>query len=197
MKEWLKIIGYISIIPLLIGLYFFDNIRGYYRFQALCDIEKSKQVIGKVEPNQGWIFEFTNRGNPETSAWLADNVASIPNVKYVRFQDYEDHQTYDMRYIGGHPTLKNSYEIGPADLSIQPRYLWRQIVNEEFPDELRTGRAGVQIVDLTTNKIVVNFTHIYYGTFDQDKTLLAAPSGNVCSWYSPYKPLDTSLVFGN
>lgn len=206
MKEFIKEIGYLllklagysGVIVILTGLYFFENIRGYYRFKELCDIEKPKQVIGKVDPNQGWQFESINRGNLVTSAWLVNRIASLPNVKYVRFKDYEDHQTYDMRYIGGHPTLKSSYEIKPADITLQPRYLWRQIVNEEFPNELRSGRSGDQIIDLSTNKVVVNFTHIYYGTFDQNKTLLAAPSGNTCSWHTTYlgSDLNKEQIFG-
>lgn len=194
MKNLVKTIAYICIIPLLISLYFFDNIRGYYRFKELCDIEKTKQIVGKVEPNQGWILDYKN--GESASKWTAFDIASLPHVKFVRFKQIRDNEMHDARYLGGHKDSKNSYEIKPVDLTQHPRYLWREI-DENFPNELRTGRSGNQIIDLSTNKIVVSFTHIYFGTFDQDKTLLAAPSANVCSWYSPYKPLDTLFIFGN
>ncbi len=202
MKPWLKTILYIGIIPLLIGLYFFDNIRGYYRFKELCAIEKNKQVIGKVEPNQGWIL---NDG-VSSSKWDAFKVASLPHVKFVRFLDYKDKQLYDVTYFGSDQPAKDRYlnntnyeefyNIKPADLTKKPIYLWKKL-KEDFPKELRTSRYGDQIIDLKVNKVVVNLTNIGYGLFDRNHTLLDAPSGNTCEWYEYLgKNSNETLIFG-
>ena len=54
MKSWVKVIAYISIVPLLTVLYFIDNIRGYYRFKELCQQEKQLVITSKLERNVGW-----------------------------------------------------------------------------------------------------------------------------------------------
>lgn len=202
MKSTLKTIGYISIVPLLIGLYFFDNIKGYYRFKQLCEIEKNTQVIGKVEPNMGWFY---NEGVPTTPSSVF-KLASLPHVKFVRFMDYDDKQLYDASYFGANQPAKDRdvdnkaykefYDIKPADLEKKPVYAWKQI-QEDFPNELRTSRYGDQIIDLRTNKVVVNLTNIGYGLFDRNHTLLDAPSGNTCEWYEYLgKDSNKKLIFG-
>ena len=193
----------ILIVPALITVFFFDNIRGYYRFKELCGQEKNKQVINKVEPFQGWVL---NDGLP-SSKWDAFRIASLPYVKYVRYLDYKDKQIYDVKYFGDKEPAKNSitknssyeefYDIKHADLNESPTYLWKKII-EDFPNELRTGRSGDQIVDLRTKKIVVNFTFIGYSLFERNHTLLDAPSGNTCEWATTYLGSDAnkSLIFG-
>jgi hypothetical protein len=202
MKPWIKNILYIIIIPLLMGMFFFDNIRGYYRFKQLCAIEKNKQLINKVEPNQGWIL---NDGVP-SSKWDAFRVASLPYVKYVRYLDYKDKQLYDVRYFGDkepakNPITKNSsyeefYDMKLAHPNEKPVYAWKEI-QEKFPNELRTSRYGDQVIDLRTNNVVINLTNIGYGLFDRNHTLLDAPSGNTCEWYEYLgKESNKALIFG-
>ncbi len=52
--------------------------------------------------------------------------------------------------------------------------------SENLVNETRMSRGGYRIRDLRTNKILVIIESIGYGLFDQDKTILAAPSGNTC-----------------
>lgn len=193
-------------IPLLIFIYFFSNIKGYYRFQQLCDVEEQAQFINMVEPNKGWLY---NDGEPvsENSAY---SLAASPNVSYVRYKNRKDNQFYDMRYKAEHPppldvifgnALSSRervlFDISPADLSKEPRYNWLR-VNEKFPDELRTGRGGDRIIDMLTDEIVANQTYIYYSTFERSRTLLAAPSGNSCDWRATSlgSEHDIHLIFG-
>ena len=192
MNNTFKTIGYISIIPLLIGMLFFSNIKGYYRFKQLCVIEKNNQMINKVEPDMGWVF---NEDIPSTTLFVFPT-AALPHVKFVRFKDYDDKQIYDARYLGGRIYSKESFEVKLADLEQKPVYAWKQI-QEDFPTELRTSRYGDQIIDLRTNKVVVNLTNIGYGLFNRNHTLLDAPSGNTCEWYEYLgKDSNKKLIFG-
>ena len=181
----------ILIVPALITVFFFDNIRGYYRFKELCNIEKTKQIVNKVEPNMGWVF---NEDVPSTTL-LVFPTAALPHVKFVRFKDYDNKQIYDARYLGGRIYSKKSFDVKLADLEQKPVYAWKQI-QEEFPKELRTSRYGDQIIDLRTNKVIVNLTNIGYGLFDRNHTLLDAPSGNTCEWYEYLgKDSNKTLIF--
>ncbi|BCM24533.1 hypothetical protein [Methyloradius palustris] len=188
---------------LVVAIIFFDNIKGYYRFKELCETEKTKQVINKVEPNMAWIY---NEGIP-TAPSSVFKLAASPHVKFVRFLDYDDKQLYDITYIGpekpprseviGYSHHKEFYAIKSADLTQKTVYAWKNI-NEEFPNELRTGRSGNQIIDMRTNKIVANLTVIGYSLFDRNHTLLDAPSGNTCDWATTYLGSDANvnLIFG-
>ena len=182
----------ILIVPALIAVFFFDNIRGYYRFKELCNIEKTKQIVNKVEPNMGWVF---NEDVPSTTLFVFPT-AALPHVKFVRFKDYDNKQIYDARYLGGRIYSKESFDVKLADLEQKPVYAWKQI-QEEFPKELRTSRYGDQIIDLRTNKVIVNLTNIGYGLFDRNHALLDAPSGNTCEWYEYLgKDSNKKLIFG-
>lgn len=197
-----KPIRIIGIGVLAIVIFFFDNIHGYYRFKEFCEIEKNKQIISKVEPDMGWVF---NEGVPTTPPSVF-NLASSPHVKFVRFKDYDDKQLYDATYFGANQPAKSKfadnkaykefYEIKPADLSQKPVYAWKQL-HEDFPNQPRTSRYGDQIIDLRTKKVVVNLTNIGYGLFDRNHTLLDAPSGNTCEWYEYLgKDSNKTLIFG-
>ena len=192
MHKNIKSILMILIVPALIAVFFFDNIRGYYRFKELCNIEKTKQIVNKVEPNMGWVF---NEDVPSTTLFVFPT-AALPHVKFVRFKDYDNKQIYDARYLGGRIYSKESFDVKLADLAQKPVYAWKQI-QEEFPKELRTSRYGDQIIDLRTNKVIVNLTNIGYGLFDRNHTLLDAPSGNTCEWYEYLgKDSNKKLIFG-
>lgn len=181
------------VISALIGAYFFDNIRGYYRFKELCAQEKNRQFINKVEPNVGWILD----SGGELSKYDAYFVAALPNVRFVRFQNYRDHQTYDVKYKGGDPGQDDSFEMLPSSSQEKVVYQWKNVA-ENFPNELRTSRYGHQVIDLRTKKVIVSLTNIGYSTFDRRHTLLDAPSGNTCEWYEYLgKDSNKSLIFGN
>lgn len=194
----------ICVLAAIIVIFFFENICGYFRFKELCAQEKNLQIINKIEPDVGWIF---NEGMPSSRSSVF-KVASLPHVKFVRFLDYDDKQLYDVSYIGANKPAKilnnNSYnkdfkefyDVRLANLEKKPVYAWKQ-VRENLPNELRTGRYGDRIIDLRTEKIIVNLTSIGYGLFDRGNTLFDAPSGNTCEWYE-YLGKDSNklLIFG-
>ena len=87
----------ILIVPALIAVFFFDNIRGYYRFKELCAEHKELVVYQKLEPNVGWqanLKEYENNGS------VMEKLYFIPYIKFYRFNDYVHRQLYDTSYIG-------------------------------------------------------------------------------------------------
>lgn len=185
MKIILKKIGYISIIPVVIGLLFFENIKGYYSFKQLCKQEKHLVVKSKLERGVGWQLDF----DKPTSRDYALQIAGLPHIKFVRFKD-GDRKIYDVYYIGKTKKVadggaarngnwKDAYELQPANFEKSTVYLW-QSFEEDLPSELRTSRAGYRFTDLRTKEEVVSFTQLGFSLFDRNHTLLDAPSGEVC-----------------
>ena len=194
MKNTLKTIGYISIIPLLIGMLFFSNIKGYYRFKVLCAEHKEIVVYEKLQPNVGWqanLKEYENFGSVNELLYF------MPQIKFYRFNDYTKRQLYDARFIGTNRVSwasgsrympdearkqikdENNYENGLANLENIPIYQL-EIFSESILNETRMSRGGHRIRDLRTNQILVSLEEIGYSTFDRNHTLLDAPSGNIC-----------------
>jgi hypothetical protein len=185
MKNTLKIIGYISIIPLILGLFFFSNIKGYYRFKELCGQEKRLVVRSKLERDVGWQLNLAER----TSRDYALQIAGLPHVKFVRFQD-DDRKVYDVYYVGKAPKIadggvssqddwRDNFELQPANFDKPAIYQW-QSFEEDLPNEIRMSRAGYRFTDLRTKQVVVSFTQLGYSKFDRNHTLFDAPSGEVC-----------------
>lgn len=193
----------ISVTALFALVFFYSNIRGYYRYEELCKIEKDKQLISLVEPNKGWIY---NAGTP-TLRRNAYHIAASPHVRFVRFMDYDDRQLYDIVYIGANKPPRSEiigwsgdeklYDIKPADLVQKPTYAWRDY-SQVLPNELRTVRYGTQIIDLRTNKVVSNLSDIGYSLLDRKHTLLDTPLNNTCEWKTTYLGSDENvdLIFG-
>lgn len=187
MKSWVKVIAYISIIPLITVLYFIDNIRGYYRFKELCQQEKQLVITSKLERNVGWEINLKKVATRD----YASHIAGLPHIKFVRFRDWNDHQLYDVYYVGSAPRvaffegrlnkreLQKDYELHPSDLDNKVIYHLEAFV-ENLPSEIRMSRAGYRVTDVRSKKIVMSISQLGYSTFDRERTLFDAPSGNVC-----------------
>lgn len=187
MKSWVKVIAYISIVPLLTVLYFIDNIRGYYRFKELCQQEKPLVINSKLEKDVGWQIDLKKMVTSDYAA----QIAGLPHIKFVRFRNWKDHELYDVYYVGTTPRVADGgrtlsrmnrqevFNVQPANLENQVIYQWGDF-NETLSAEVRMSRGGYRFTDLRTNKIVLSFTELGYSTFDRGRTLFDAPSGNLC-----------------
>jgi hypothetical protein len=167
-KALVWIVGGWVLVAGLVALYFADNIRGYYRFRQYCEQEGGLRVMALLEPGVGWTADRLYATTP----------ALLPQVAFVRFTG-KDGTRLDMKYVGGHPGREASYRIERADPAKQVVYQWMYI-NESLPSELRLGRSGYKIFDLRNNRLVATYYYFGYSKFDQDKTILAAPSGESC-----------------
>jgi hypothetical protein len=158
--------------------YFAPNIRGYYRFKEICDAEGGLRVHQRLKRNVGWLVI----GGAPT--WPL----TLEHVAFTRGKNRFGKMT-DYRYLGGYgPMWRNSEE--PANLAIPVAYEVRWI-NEQVPNELRLRKYGHEIRDITTGEILVRWYQFNYGTFDQDRTILAAPSGVVCFDYGQLQSSST------
>ena len=120
----------------------------------------------------------------------AFQIAGLPNIKFVRFRDFEDRKIYDAYYIGKAKRIadggasrrddwEKDYELQTANFDKPVIYLW-QSFEEDLPNELRMSRAGYRFTDLRTKQVVASFTQLGYSQFNRNHTLLDAPSGEVC-----------------
>lgn len=169
MKPFLKFIALASIVPLLIALYFFENIKGYYRFKQYCEKEGGLKVYEPIKKGVGLLAKDKDE---------AHSAALLENIGFVRYKD-ADGNFYDIRYIGGHPQKDSSYERKPSDLSMTLNYEWR-VINMKFIHESRLGKSGYEIFNITKRVVSVNYSIFHYSKFDRKKTIFDAPSSVGC-----------------
>jgi hypothetical protein len=173
MKSSFKLIVIFLIIPLLIGLYFFDNIKGYYRFKQYCEREGGLRVYESLEKNVGWMAD---------GHWEARAASLLNHVEFVRYRDKNDKKNYDLKYLGGDSQRNTSYEIKPEDISKVPIYLWAD-VSRSVHGELRMRNFGYEISRVSDSKIMARYYSFSYSKLDRDKTLLDMPSNIYCFRY--------------
>jgi hypothetical protein len=167
MRTLTKVAFFVLAVPVGILAYFAPNIRGHYRFKEVCNAEGGLRVHQKLKRNVGWLVTGADPTWPLT----------LEHVAFTRGKNRFGKVT-DYRYLGGHgPMWRNSEE--PADLATSVAYEVRWI-NEQVPNELRLHKYGYEIRDITTGGILARWYQFNYGTFDQDRTILAAPSGVIC-----------------
>ena len=110
-----KIVIVFGAILLLIGLIFFENIYGYYRFQWYCSSEGGLKVYEKLEKDVGWMAD---------DYYTALEVFLLEDVKFVRFSDKKNKELkYDLYYKGGKRRSRKSYETREVDPSQKIKYV--------------------------------------------------------------------------
>ncbi|WP_028450738.1 hypothetical protein [Chitinibacter tainanensis] len=195
MQEFKKFIIILAMVVGLILIIFNENIRGYYRFKAICEKESGLRVYQKLEQGVGWLADSYSN---------ARYVATIQGVGFVRYVG-QDGITYDLRYLKGHPGDDTSFDKKAADLTKPVLYSFKFVL-EDIQGELRLARAGFEIRDvrslkhddsmkISTAKLVARIYRFDYSRFDQDKTILAAPSRITCSSYHIETPENRAQLF--
>lgn len=149
-------------------LYFADNIRGYYRFKEMCGVEGGLRVYHPLKKGVGWMT-MKHGGRL--------GMAQMKDVAFVRYADQG--LLFDMRYRSGPLGVEASYEIAPAD-ETKPVVYELRVVDERLAGERRTSRSGYEVREIASDRLMLRWYQIAYSTFDQDKTLLAAPSAQAC-----------------
>lgn len=184
----------IGVLILAILIYFFDNIKGYYRFKQLCDEHQELIVYKKLEPNVGWQVDVNTRFHRDS---VSEYLYFIPQIKFFRFQDYKNRQIYDGWFVGSERVPYERYNWGvyprpsgdavnfkfvEGNMDISPIYQIERFT-ESVPGELRLSLLGLRVIDLRTQQKVMEISELWYGFFDRKKTLLDAPSGHLCRAY--------------
>lgn len=169
-----KVVTMALVVAGLIGFYFFDNIKGYYRFKAMCNKEGGLRVYTPLKKNVGWIVQ-----GDMISFGIATDPAQLNFVSFVRYKDGSNGRYYDVRYVAGNPGDDHSYDKKESNFGKPVIYSWR-VVNEYLPGELRLSRSGYEIKEISSDRIAVRYYEFGYSKFNQNKTLLAAPSIEGC-----------------
>lgn len=170
MKPFFKFIVIVSIIPLLIALCFFDNVKGYYRFKQYCAKEGGLRVYKPIEENVGWLAK--NRNEARTAALLE-------KMNFVRYVSQENGVVYDLYYVGGNPGDGRSYAEGKASDEKPSIYEWSYI-NEKNIGGMRIGKYGYEIINIKDTSLVARYYMFEYSWFDRSKTLLDSQSFSDC-----------------
>jgi hypothetical protein len=155
--------------------YFAENIRGYYRFKELCETEGGLRVLHPLQKGVGWRVSSHGGGL---------EAASFRDVAFVRMPNAQG-QLMDFRYRGGRSWDERSYEATPID-EAKPVIYEIKWTDERLPGERRTSRSGWEMREIATGRLMARWYQIGYSTFDQDRTLLAAPSGQACHRWNAF-----------
>lgn len=159
-------------IALVIGLYFSDNIRGYYRFKEICAKDAGLRVYEPLQKNEGW----------QTSAPNADSHAGYllsyyPGISYVRYLD-DGGVLRDLKRTDEKKARWDSgFRPQPIDESSQPQYAY----DEEFKEvagEVRMNKRTSKVTNIQSGKIVVTYQDFTYRLFNPD---WGSSGGSACS----------------
>lgn len=169
MRRVVKVALMVLTVPVAVLAWFAPNIHGYYRFQEICEKEGGLRIYGKLRKGEGWLADKYGRYDP----------ASFEGVPFVRKPDSQG-RVVDYKFKGGRPGDDRSYEATPADPSIAVAYQIKTVVRQPVPGELRLDRSGYEVSDVSTGQLLVRWYQFSYSRFDQNRTVLAAPSGVYC-----------------
>lgn len=166
-----KWVWLVLLIPLLIGLYFAENIKGQIRFMQYCWKEGGLKVYEPLERDVGWWAEDLES---------AKAIASRHPVAFVRYRDDEgDGKGYDVRYIGGSFRDESSYQISPADYE-NPIELFSKFYFVRMENELRLSKKKYEVYSFEKNELLAGYYVFVYSQYDLDNSFMGAPSNVYC-----------------
>lgn len=143
----------------VIGLIFFDNIKGYYTFKEYCEKEGGLTVYEPIEKNVGWWAK------DKTDARFA---ASLDHIGFVRYLE-KDNQLYDLKPVGPRNTLNPEHEVNNANLAVEPIYkLESESYSSRSPHQ--PSRVTYQVKNFSNEKLIVKFNIYHYGFFNEERT---------------------------
>ncbi len=155
MKRPSKRVTFLISVSVVLLLFFASNIYGYFRFKSYCSSEGGLHVYEKLEKNVGWLAK---------DKYEARDASLIKNVAFVRYADRRSGNLYDLNYLGGNPTLNDSYSVIASNLSTSVKYEWKN--NSEFVDNnKRLKKFSYEVINLTNQKVVAEYDIFYYSSF--------------------------------
>lgn len=156
-------------ITLLLGWYFADNFKGYYRFKALCSEQGGLKVYQPLERDVGW-FEEDGRMN---EAYMLNFEA----VAFIRYHNEAEGHWYDVYRSQKLKVGDAGFAQQPADLN-KPVVYQRKWSGKDMPNEIRLGISTEEFIDLRTSEVVVTYTQLGYRPFE--KGLFGGHGGMGC-----------------
>lgn len=169
---WKNKLGWCAAILLSVGLLFFDNIRGYYRFKAVCRAQGGAHVSQLLERNVGWRVS----GGHISEARFP---LSFDEVAFVRYKNEQDGLERDVYRVEKKSVTDLGYVEKPADIRLPVIYEYRFDI-KDLQSETRLSTAVNEVIDLRTSAQAAVYTMFIYSEFEPSRTLLAAPSLVTC-----------------
>lgn len=158
MNKNFKLIIIFLVVPSLIGLYFLENIKGYYSFRQYCQKYAGLKIYQKVNPNEGWLVD---------SRSAAKELAILNGVRFTRYKDIKTKEYFDVEYISGKATDNSSFKITSSNFNVSTEYNWVGF-SREIKRELRLGSHGNELFDNDGNKLM-EFNNFSYAKFNRDR----------------------------
>ena len=162
------LIGIPTGIALLISLIFFENIKGYFRFQWYCSNEGGLKVYEKLEKNVGWISKDKH------------DARVIAQQNHIGFSLYKDKEgnLVNVIYKNGNPSSFKSYDFVQYDGGNDPRYEYKRSHERlNRNEEIRLYKGSYVVVDRKSGNPAIQFSKFAYSFFDKNNVLLASPGG--------------------
>lgn len=160
MKPFYKFVIVVTAVLLLLGIVFFDNIKGYYRFKQYCENEGGLRIYQPLEKNVGWQAEDYD---------AAHMAAQLKWVSFVRYTDKKNGDTYDLKYLGGYWQSKSSFKKAKSDQTAPVEYQWVNI-NSFLEGERNLFEFGYEVVDKKSGSVFARYYMyeylLYVGPFD-------------------------------
>lgn len=167
-KSILKILLWPMGVALVLGLYFADNIRGYYRFKELCANEAGLKVYQPLERNVGWLADKNEAG------YLLYFYSSI---LFVRYANGEQSLQDLIRTTEKRDSSDDGFRSQPVDTIKQPLYGFQKRI-EVVTNESRITRYKTTVTNLQSGQPAVVYQDFVYRIFSPD---WGAGQGTACS----------------
>ena len=154
---------------LLVFVYFFDNIKGQYRFMQYCKNEGGLHLYQRVNKNVGWEAKDYSSAR---SAFVMDYVG------FVRYRsEEENNKLYDLYYKKNESDYGGSFEKYPSDEEKKVKYVW-DIEVTYVVGESRLKKTTYMVSDKVSGETKVIFNRFVYSQFDRG--IFSAPSYVYC-----------------
>jgi hypothetical protein len=172
-KTLIKISVVIAVLGAAYTVYYWEAIKGQWKFEELCEKEGGSRFYGRVEKDVGWeVVVSENDEHAYKSPFYFGHVA------FVRFKD-EKGILRDVYLTAGKTQWKKGYDIRPADMNKQPKYRYTS-EHIMLPSNYRMSRSNTNVIDIEKNKLLARRSSFAYEWRSPDESFLNAPTSVVC-----------------
>lgn len=165
----LKIFAWSVGIALLIGIYFSDNIRGYYRFKNICQKDAGLRVYEPLQKGEGW-----QTSRKSDAGYL---LHYYDGISFVRFLDEKNSPQNLIRTANKNSSSDDGFRLQSIVANKSPRYEYHTEA-AALPEEIRINRYISTITNLNSGKFSVIYQDFTYRLFKPDWGL---GRGTACS----------------
>jgi hypothetical protein len=172
-KTLIKISVVIAVLGAAYTVYYWEAIKGQWKFEELCEKEGGSRFYGVVEKDVGWEVVVS-----ENNEHAYRRPFDFGHISFVRFKDQKGFLK-DVYLTAGETKWKKGYDIRPADMNKQPRYRYTT-EHIMLPSNYRMSRVNYNVIDIQANKLLARHSYFGYEWKSPDKAFLNAPTSVVC-----------------